>query len=389
MQRTDFHEIEISSRRFYSILVTLAGVLVAAAYAFFYMESQGHFVTGMNNQVVWGLPHVVAIFLIVTASGAANVASLGSVFNKPAYQPYGRISLVLAMSLLLGGLLVILLDLGHADRLIIAMTHFNFDSVFAWNILLYSGFFVIMGLYLWSIMDRTATAKRCYQPLAYLGFVWRFILTAGTGSIFGVLVAREYYDILMMAPLFIASSYLIGTACFSLVLLLLYKLEGRQLSEVIKSRLAISLCLCIVVVTLIELARHLLNYFIMGYTAVEVFVLRDAGAVTLMFWLGQVVIGLVLPIILLYLPSVKRSRLAIASTLIMLGGLCQLYVIIIGGQLQPLRLFPNAVTETSGNLDIAYSASLPELMLSLGGVAITLFVFTIAVKVLRLTPANS
>jgi len=39
----------------------------------------------MNNQIVWGLPHVFAIFLIVAASGVLNVSSIGSVFNKPAY----------------------------------------------------------------------------------------------------------------------------------------------------------------------------------------------------------------------------------------------------------------------------------------------------------------
>jgi molybdopterin-containing oxidoreductase family membrane subunit len=389
MKLVDYREIEISSSRFYCILSVLGVFLLAAAYAFLHMESQGHFVTGMNNQVVWGLPHVVAIFLIVAASGAANIASLGSVFNKPIYQPFGRISLALAMSLLLGGLLIILLDLGHADRLIIAITHFNFNSVFAWNILLYSGFFVVMSLYLWSMMDRTEAAKRSYKPLAYLGFGWRFILTAGTGSIFGVLVAREYYDILMMAPLFIASSYLIGTACFSLVLLLVYKLEGRRLADEIQGRLANSLSIFIVVVALFEFVRHLLNYYWVGNTAVEVFILRDAGGVTVIFWLGQVLLGLLLPIILLCSSRFKLHRLAIVSALILLGGLCQLYVIIIGGQLQPLSLFPNAVMETTGNLEITYSTSLPEIMLSIGGVAVMLFVFTVTAKVLRLTPVNT
>ena len=38
-------------------------------------KTHGHIVTGMNNQIVWGLPHVFAIFLIVAASGVLNVAS--------------------------------------------------------------------------------------------------------------------------------------------------------------------------------------------------------------------------------------------------------------------------------------------------------------------------
>ena len=54
------------------------------------MEENGHIVTGMNNRIVWGLPHVFAIFLIVAASGALNVASIGSVFGKAPYKAARR-----------------------------------------------------------------------------------------------------------------------------------------------------------------------------------------------------------------------------------------------------------------------------------------------------------
>ena len=93
----------------------------------------------MNNQVVWGLPHVFAIFMIVAASGVLNVASIGSVFGQPAYKPRAPLSGLLCLALLAGGLMVLMLDLGRPDRVIVAATHYNFTSVFAWNVFLYSG----------------------------------------------------------------------------------------------------------------------------------------------------------------------------------------------------------------------------------------------------------
>ena len=58
------------------MIAILAGAFVAAAgLSVLYIEHHGHIVTGMNNRIVWGLPHVFAIFLIVAASGALNVAS--------------------------------------------------------------------------------------------------------------------------------------------------------------------------------------------------------------------------------------------------------------------------------------------------------------------------
>ena len=59
--------------------LTLLGMLclVAAGYlAAHRMDVEGHWITGMNNQVVWGLPHVFAVLLILAASGARNVASM-------------------------------------------------------------------------------------------------------------------------------------------------------------------------------------------------------------------------------------------------------------------------------------------------------------------------
>ena len=72
-----------------ALLVAFIAIGLASA---LYMEHEGHWVTGMSNQIVWGLPHVFAIFLIVAASGALNVASIGSVFGGPMYKPMGRYS---------------------------------------------------------------------------------------------------------------------------------------------------------------------------------------------------------------------------------------------------------------------------------------------------------
>ena len=71
------------------LLIILIGIGLIAAH---HMESQGHWVTGMDNRVVWGLPHVFAIFLILSASGVLNTASISSVFGGSSYQPLARLS---------------------------------------------------------------------------------------------------------------------------------------------------------------------------------------------------------------------------------------------------------------------------------------------------------
>ena len=168
-----------SPRRFWALVAAGLVVTLAGLAAAHYMEEHGHVVTGMNNQIVWGMPHVFAIFLIVAASGALNVASIGSVFGQPAYKPRGPLSALLCLALLAGGLVVLMLDLGRPERVVVAMTHYNFTSVFAWNMFLYSGMAAIVVVYLWTLMERRMARWSSHAGTA--AFAWRIILTSGTG----------------------------------------------------------------------------------------------------------------------------------------------------------------------------------------------------------------
>ncbi|HPQ94863.1 MAG: polysulfide reductase NrfD [Thiothrix sp.] len=377
-------------RGFYLLLVLFGAVVAMGALAFFHLEHEGHHVTGMNNQIVWGLPHVFAIFLIVAASGALNVGSIGTVFRKPLYQPMGRLSALVAMALLLGGLVVLVLDLGHPDRLIVAMTHYNFKSIFAWNIILYNGFLALAGFYLWTMMDRQL--KALYPYAGFAAFSWRLILTMGTGSIFGFLVVRQFYDSAIMAPLFIAMSFSFGLAVFILVLYAGFAWTRRPLGDVVLNRLRYLLAVFIGAALFLELMRHLANLYVTRRHGVEQFILSDGGIYTQLFWVGQVFLGALVPLSLIFCRRLVGNRLSllVACVLVILGGFAQLYVILIGGQAYPLELFPGATVESTffdGQIS-RYAPTVWEWMLGLGGVGISLLLVTVGVRVLRFLPVS-
>lgn len=378
-----FREVVPFTRGWNTLAAGLLAVIGAALAAVLHMEHEGHWVTGMTNQVVWGLPHVFAIFLIVAASGALNVASMASVFGREAYQPFARLSAVLAVALLAGGLMVLVLDLGRPDRLAVAMTHFNFRSVFAWNVVLYSGFFAVVGVYLWSMMDWRA--KRFYKPAALAAFLWRLVLTTATGSIFGVLVAREAYGLAVMAPLFIAQSFALGLAAFTMALIA----TRRPLEDGLPRRLIRLLGLFVAANLYFTAVQHGTALTTAGRAGVEAFILAGGGAVTLLFWGGQVGLGGVVPLLLAFgKGEIGGCRLRAASMTTLLGGLAQIFVILIGGQSWQPVLFPGMeVTSSFGDgVAAAYAPSLPELLLGLGGVATAALIVLLAVTALPLLP---
>ena len=371
------------------ILLGIFGLLVLAGLgAAYYMEHQGHYVTGMSNQVVWGMPHVFAIFLIVAASGALNVASIASVFGKADYKPLARFSGLLAVAFLSGGLMVLVLDLGRPDRLIVAMTYYNFKSIFAWNIFLYTGFFVVVAIYLWTMFERKMAPY--IKSAGVLALLWRLTLTTGTGAIFGFLVARQAYDAAVMAPMFIIMSFSYGLAVFILVLMAACYLTKRPLGDHILFKLKDLLAVFVAVVLYFVIAYHLSNLYVAEHEGIQSFILVSGGIYTFLFWGGQIILGSLVPLVLFYNSSTRRCRAAtlIGCVLVLLGAIAQLYVIIIGGQAYPLVMFPGMVEQSSfyDGVVAEYIPSLPEIVLGIGGVGLALTILVFALAVLDFLP---
>jgi len=390
MAAVHYREIEGRSPRYLALLGALGVFIAAGLAAAWYMEHNGHHVTGMTNRIVWGVPHVFAVFLIVAASGALNVASVASVFGRALYKPLARLSGLLAVALLAGGLAVLVLDLGRPDRLIVAMTHYNFKSIFAWNIFLYTGFFAVVAVYLWTMFERRMNEYSTVAGVA--AFLWRLILTTGTGSIFGFLVARQPYDSALLAPLFIVMSFSFGLAIYVLVLMAACRGSGRVLGEVVLQRLRGLLAVFVSAVLYFVAVYHLTNFYIARQQDVVRFFLVDGGVYTALFWLVQVLMGGVVPLALLLGPAARRSRAALAAAAAceVAGGLGQVYVLIIGGEAYPLMMFPGKEVSSTffDGVIASYVPSLPEIALGLGGVALALALTAVAIKVLPFLPRS-
>ena len=385
-----YREIEGRSAGFWILVLLLVVVMAAGLTAARFMEHIGHIITGMSNQVVWGMPHVFAVFLIVAASGALNVASIASVFAKAAYKPLARLSGLLAVALLAGGLAILVLDLGRPDRLIVAMTHYNFQSIFAWNIFLYTGFMAVTALYLWVMMERRLNGHT--RIIGTLAFLWRLILTTGTGSIFGFLVARQPYDEAIMAPMFVVMSLAFGLAIFLLVLMAACSGTGRPLGHATLMRLKNLLGVFAAADLYFLLAFHITKLYQAQFSGAEAFLLWNGGIYTVLFWFGAVFLGGVLPMQLFWLPPTRRSRAAVAwgSASIVAGGLALIYDIIIGGQVWPLAIFPGMEVSSSFHDGVVsfYAPSLPECALGLGGCALALLITLLALRLLPFLPES-
>jgi molybdopterin-containing oxidoreductase family membrane subunit len=56
--RIAYRTIEGRSRGYLALLGGLCALVLLGLGSAWVMEHNGHYITGMNNQIVWGMPHV-------------------------------------------------------------------------------------------------------------------------------------------------------------------------------------------------------------------------------------------------------------------------------------------------------------------------------------------
>lgn len=391
MRKTlDFAEAPYPPSGYFAMLATFVVVIIGGLVAAHDMADAGHHVTGMSDRIVWGLPHVFALFLILAGAGSLSVASLAVAWRRAIYRRLARLSCVLAMALLAGGLSILALDLGRAGNLVGALGSLNFSSIFTLNLFVYAGFFLLVGTLLWTLLEYRM--NHWARAVGVVAFLWQILLASDIGFVFGVLKARAAYDGAIMAPLAVAMSLAIGLGIFIVVLFVALAGAGRPCGPAVVARLGRLLGIFVLAALYLVAMRHIVQSYGAADSGFETFLLWEGGIYTALFWVGQVIAGGVVPLVMLFYPPLakRHGMVAVAAVLVVIGGLSWLYITVIGGQAYPMPLFAG-MTVSSSALDgevAAYAARMPEILLSAGGVALALLVTAIAVKVLAVLPVS-
>jgi len=174
-----------------------------------------------------------------------------------------------------------------------------------------------------------------------------------------------------------------------LVLMAACRWTGRALGDAVLHRLRNLLGVFVAAVLYFVAVYHLTNLYIARQHEVERFFLWGDGLYAALFWFGQILIGGVLPLVLLFATASRRS-IAAAALGVIAGGLVQVYVLIIGGQAYPQLMFPEKEVSSSffDGVVASYAPSLPEIALGVGGVALALALTAVALKILPFLPKS-
>ncbi len=384
-----FERIEGKSTQFYMISFVLALLILGGIISTYLMYRDGLYLSGMTNRVPWGLQIVLAVFYIGLSAGSLVMSSLYGVFGKLEYKPFARIAAYLAMLLLIGALLSILTDQGRIDRVLIEpFANINPLSMFSINPFLYISYVLLCMIYLYAMLNEKEKMTKIFALVVVL---WAIGLHSGTGAIFGF-VPRELYTSPLLPPSFVAAALSSGTALMILIILSLFRLTKRYLDHRLIYWVGHLLAVFIVVALyflFIENAyrmymhesREAAQYFFFG------------GFHSWLFWGGLITIGSIIPAIILFRKKTGSSIpwIIFAAILVVLGVMCERYLIVLPGLTFAPHLFPGwEIVQSPIPENVAvYSISFYEILQALGVVGLIGLSFMWGMKFMKLVPREA
>jgi Ni/Fe-hydrogenase subunit HybB-like protein len=202
----------------------------------------GLIITGMSDQVSWGVYIANFTFLVGVAAAAVLLVILVYIYKNEELHDLVIFGELLAVAAILMCLAFVTVDLGRPDRfwhLIPGIGKFNFPgSMLSWDVIVLNGYLLlniyICGYLLFCRYQNKKPSKWFYIPFVFVGIFWAISIHTVTAFLYVGLGGRPFWNSAVVGPRFIASAFTAGPAMIILALQIIrgvteYRIPDRAL----------------------------------------------------------------------------------------------------------------------------------------------------------------
>jgi molybdopterin-containing oxidoreductase family membrane subunit len=337
-------------------------MLIIGLVGAFALQIYGEDVVGANDFVPWGLLIVLYLVFALASVGVTFLASLWYIFGITKYKAAAKHALPMGIILVLMAFVAIGLELGKPFKLYWIVLNPNIQSAIWWMGFIYTIYlgFRIMALY--------AQYKKENENMAAIFNILTALVGVGAvitvNMVFSNAIARPFWHGPSITIYFLIATGISGTAILSLVLKYGENNADNHNEETIKAMERIFIgFLCLAVLGIVwKVVGGLSSSNPAVVEATKAFI---HGSLSITFWIFEVGLGIIIPLILLLTAKepFRAARFTKAAIFALIGVTFMLYNLVIGGQI----IRPNPLHELNNILlTNAYRVSLVELAILLG-----------------------
>jgi molybdopterin-containing oxidoreductase family membrane subunit len=199
----------------------------------------GLIITGMSDEVSWGVYIANFTFLVGVAAAAVMMVIPVYIYNNEELHDLVIFGELLAVAAILMCLAFVTVDLGRPDRfwhLIPGIGQFNFPaSMLSWDVIVLNGYLLlnvhICGYLLYCRYRNRKPAKWFYIPFVFIAIVWAVSIHTVTAFLYVGLGGRPFWNSAIVGPRFLASAFTAGPALIILALQIIRRVTHYHISD--------------------------------------------------------------------------------------------------------------------------------------------------------------
>ncbi len=314
-------------------------MLAVGAVGWYWRLTTGHRMANYSSIIPWALWVAMYIYFIGLSAGAFLISSLVYVFGVERFRPMARLSLFTALVALLMALLQIWVDIGHMGRFYEVYTRPHFLSMMAWMVWLYTAYFILLLVELWFDARRDLVewgrkpglsgalsrilalgskdtseeaARRDARIVKITGALGVFLAIAfhgGVGALFAVDKSRPMWHTGLYPLMFLLAALVSGGGLLLAIYAFFAPDRGTEAHRALVgdlSRLVLGLVLLYALFTWADFSIVWYGGIPLGVNPLKIILF---GKYWYAFWVGEVFLGMVVPIILFSIKSTRTSPL--------------------------------------------------------------------------------
>jgi formate-dependent nitrite reductase membrane component NrfD len=294
--------------------------------------------------ITWGLPVYLDLWFAGMAAGAYLTAFLAERFGNHSDHRLLHTALYVGIPAAMAGVGFLLIDLSYPLRFWHLFINFNLTSpmsIGSWLITLWIGTSMLI-LFLWHLRKRLpirpARLQWIMNKLHWAGLFASVILMSYTGVLLASSSQPLWASTVLLPPLFVVSATSTGAAVLIIIGLIsrMWKIYGDTIRRMVQ------VVTVVIIIELVLLGVYFLMLSRSGVPgAIEAMSQLTTGTLALPFWIGVVLLAILLPFVLFIVNWSKKageqkvvffSSIA-SSVFVVSGGLVLRFVIVLGGQL--------------------------------------------------------
>lgn len=352
-----FQPLKSNSSRFYIFVVILLAVISWAVYAYFTQLRDGLIVTGLRDNIFWGVYMTNFVFFIGISHAGTLISAILRVTGAEWRRPITRMAeAITVFALLIGGPMIII-DMGHPERLLNLLLYGRMQSPILWDLISITTYITgsLLYLYLPMIPDLAECRDRLTDAPAWKRFLYRKLslgwrgdaeqvqrLERGIGImailiipvaisvhtvvswIFGMTLRPGWHSTIF-GPYFVVGAIFSGIAALLLAMVIfrrVYHLE-KYLTEKIFRNLGSLLLVMDVIYIYFMLSEYLTMIYGNDVADQGVLQMLFVGDFAPVFW-AMTLGGFVLPGLMLALPNLIKIEVKKSAASLMLRPLAAL-----------------------------------------------------------------